>query len=43
MQNWSLENKRKLFAKMQNKGIMRGGIFKTHDENINLFNYLKGI
>lgn len=44
MSGWTIENKRALYAKMQSKGIMQGGILSTNAENIELFNYLmKGV
>lgn len=40
MANWSQENKARLYAKMQAKGIMQGGILNTLGENLELFKYL---
>lgn len=40
MSGWTIENKKRLYAKMQKLGISKGGILSSDRENIELFNYL---
>ena len=40
LKNWRIENKRRLYAKMQKLGIDQGGIFSDTQRNIDTFKQL---